>query len=26
VAVVTVKYTETGNDGVTVVDIEPHNH
>ena len=26
VAEVTVKYTETGNDGVTVVDIEPHNH
>jgi len=26
VAEVTVKYTETGIDGVTVVDIEPHNH
>jgi len=26
VAEVTVEYTETGIDGVTVVDIEPHNH
>ena len=26
VAEVPVEYTETGIDGVTVVDIEPHNH